>query len=66
MVKNENYKLLYDFNWPFDISQITRLVYVDKQIRQTYSIDVVCVMERNVLLKEKEKMEKDLNLMTEL
>jgi len=37
------------------------LVYIDKEKKQTYLIDITCVMDRNVIDKEKEKIDKYLN-----
>ena len=42
------------------------LVYVNKLTRKTYLIDIACVMDHNVLAKEKEKVDKYLSLMIEL
>ena len=39
------------------------LDYVDKQSRKTYLIDIACVMDPNVMTKEKEKVDKYLSLM---
>jgi len=40
--------------------------WFDKEKKQTYLIDTACVMNRNVIDKEKEKIDKYLNLMIEL
>ena len=69
VVENENFKLLYDFNIFTDHLISARrpdLVYVDKQSRKAYLIDIACVMDRNVMTKEKEKVDKYLSLMIEL
>ena len=42
------------------------LVYADKEKKQIYLIDIACVMDRNVVDKEKEKIDKYLYLMIEL
>ena len=57
VLENERYKLLYDFNIFTDhMIQARRpdLVYVDKLQRKTYLIEIACVMDTNVLIKEKE------------
>ena len=69
VLENERYKLLYDFNIFTDhLIQARRpdLVYVNKLTRKTYLIDIACVMDHNVLAKEKEKVDKYLSLMIEL
>jgi len=42
------------------------LVYSDKEKKQTYLIDIACGMDRNEIDKEKEMIDKCLNLMIEL
>ena len=69
VVENENYNLFYDFNSITDhliSARRPNLVYVDKQSRKTYLIDITFVMDRNVITKEKEKVDKYLSLMIEL
>ena len=59
VLENASFKLLYDFNIFTDIRISARrpdLVFVDKSTMHTYLIDVACVMDRNVLTKENEKV----------
>jgi len=69
VLENASFKLLYDFNIFTDIrisAMRPDLVFVDKSTMHTYLIDVACVMDRNVLTKENEKVEKYLDLSIEL
>ena len=66
VTENKGYKLLYNFNIFTDkviSARCPDLVYVDKEKKQT---DIACVMDRNVVNKEKEKIDKYLNLLIEL
>jgi len=56
-----NLSLLYDFNIFTDKMISARhpdLIYIDKEKKQMYLIDIACVMDRNVIDKEKEKIDK--------
>ena len=69
VLENANYKVLYDFNIFTDRLISARrpdLVLVSKETNNTFLIDVACVMDRNVLKKEKEKVEKYVDLTIEL
>ena len=69
MLDNADYKLLYDFNIYTDHRISARrpdLVLVDKQQRLTKLIDIACVMDRHVVEKHHEKIEKYLDLSVEL
>jgi len=64
-----NYKLLYDFDIYTDHGITARrpdLVMVDKMTRCTTVIDVACVMDRHVIVKHQEKIDKYLDLAIEL
>ena len=69
MLDNSDYKLLYDFNI-FTDHKITAwrpdLVLMDKQLQCTKLIDVAYVMDRHVVEKHREKIEKYLVLAVEL
>ena len=68
-MKNEDYKLLYDFNIRTDKKiPATKpdIVVVDKNERRTTLIDVVCTWDKNVEDKEIEKVNKYQDLKIEL
>ena len=61
VLENANCKILYDFNIFTDrliSSRRPDLVLVNKETNSTFLVDVACVMDRNVLTKEKEKVDK--------
>ena len=67
--ENSHYRLLYDFNIFTDKWISARrpdLVFLDKEVKCAYLIDIACVMDRNVVSKETEKIDKYLNLRIEL
>ena len=69
VLDNSSYKLLYDFNIFTDHGIAARrpdLVLVDKVARRTKIIDITCVMDRHVVDKHGEKIEKYLDLAIEL
>ena len=69
VLDNSDYKLLYDFNIFTDhkiTAQRPDLVLMDKQLQCTKLIDVACVMDRHVVEKHREKIEKYLVLAVEL
>jgi len=69
VLDNADYKLLYDFNLYTDRRITARrpdLVFMNKHSGCTKLIDVACVMDRHVIDKHKEKIEKCLDLAIEL
>ena len=69
VLDNSDYKLLYDFNIFTDHKITARcpdLVLMDKQLQCTKLIDVACMMDRHVVEKHREKIEKYLVLAVEL
>jgi len=65
VLESTKYKVLYDFNIFIDrlISAChPDLVLVNKEVNHTFLIDVACVMDRNVVMKEREKVEKYMDL----
>ena len=58
VLENKRYKLLYDFTDHFIQARRPDLVYAVKLKKKTYLIDIACVMDQNVLAKEKEKVDK--------
>jgi len=69
VLENDSFKILYDFNIFTDTRISARrpdLVLVDKEAKHSFLIDVACVMDRNVVSKENEKVDKYLDLSIEL
>ena len=69
VMDSSDYRLLYDFNIFTDHRITARrpdIVLIDKQQRLTRLIDIACVMDRNVVEKHREKIEKYLHLSVEL
>jgi len=69
VLDSPSYKLLYDFNIYTDRGITARrpdLVMVDKMTKCTTIIDVACVMDRHVVAKHQEKIDKYLDLAIEL
>jgi len=65
VLESASYKVLYDFNIFTDRLMSTPrpdLVLVSKETNNAFLFDVACVMDRNVLMKEKEKVEKYMDL----
>jgi len=69
VLDNSDYKLLYDFNLFTDhriLAWRPDLVLMDEHLKCTTLIDVACVMDRYVVEKHREKVEKYLDLAVEL